>query len=119
ITKAMLNALSAGVQVTADRVRILEGGQSTSPYGPQMLAAEGTIRALEANHSESLKANQLQAGAVSDFAIHREQAEIDVAKARLAALQSLAEQPPAVRIEWEIGLLQDDIRALWARPLIQ
>jgi hypothetical protein len=61
----------------------------------------------------------LQAGAVPDVELRREQAEISVAKARLAALQALPQQSPQVRVEWQIRMLQDDIRALWARPLIQ
>ncbi len=74
---------------------------------------------IEANHAESLKANQLQPGAVPDVELRNEQAEIDMARARLAALQSLPQQPPQVRVDWEIRMLQDGIRALWARPLIE
>jgi hypothetical protein len=42
-----------------------------------------------------------------------------VAKARLASLKALAQQPPEIRMQWEISQLQDQIRALWARPLIE
>jgi hypothetical protein len=51
--------------------------------------------------------------------LRREQAAIVVAKARLAALKVLDQQPPEVRIQWELGQIQDQIRALWARPLIE
>jgi hypothetical protein len=49
----------------------------------------------------------------------REQAEIAVAKARLAMLKSLHEQPVEVRLQCEITQLQDQVRALWNRPLIE
>jgi hypothetical protein len=80
---------------------------------------EGMVQACETNYAESIKANQLQTGAVPDVELRREKAEIAVAKARLAALRVLSQQPPQVRVEWRIRMLQDDIRALWARPLIE
>lgn len=48
-----------------------------------------------------------------------EEARKQLSQARLAALRALAQQPPEVRVQWEIRQLQDEIRALWARPLIE
>jgi hypothetical protein len=118
VSQAMLGELEAGVQVAQERLKQLDGNRA-EPYAPQIKAAEDAVSGLEADHTESLKANQLQAGAVPDIELRREQAEIAVAKARLAALKSLAQQPPDVQIRWQIDQLQDDIRALWARPLIE
>jgi hypothetical protein len=119
IAKQTMNELHSAVQVARDWIKQLAVNQNPNRYSPQVAAMEGVIRSLEANHAESINANQLQDGAVSTATLRNEQAEIDVAKARLAALRALAQQPPEVRIEWEIRMLQDDIRALWARPLIQ
>jgi hypothetical protein len=114
-----LAELQAGVQMTRDRLRQLDSNDNTHPYAPQLVAAQDEVNALEADHAESLKANKVEAGAVSDFELRREQAEINVAKARLAALKVLAQQPPEVRVQWEISQLQDEIRALWARPMLE
>ena len=119
VSAGMLAELAAGVQLTQDRLRQIKSNDNTQPFGPQIAAATDTLKALETIHAESLKANELQAGAVSDAEIRREQAEINVAKARLAALKALPQQRPEVRIQWQIGQLQDQVRALWARPLIE
>jgi hypothetical protein len=119
VPAGMLAELEAGVQLTQDRLRQLDGNDNTHPFGPQLVAAADAVKSLQADHNESLKANQLQAGAVSEFELRREQAEINVATARLAALKSLAQQPPEVRVQWQISQLQDEVRALWARPRIE
>jgi hypothetical protein len=119
VDKETMDALQSGVQIARDRLKQLVVNQNPEALSPQVAAMEGVIQALETNYSESVRANQLQAGAVPDVELRREQAEISVAKARLAALQALPQQSPQVRVEWQIRMLQDDIRALWARPLIQ
>jgi hypothetical protein len=115
-----IELLKGGVKLAQAQLRQLDSqtGSNANPYAPQVLATEYVIAALANNHNESLQANKLQPGAVPAAQLQREQAEIDVARARLAALQSLAQQPLEVRLKWEIGQLQDDIRSLWARPLI-
>jgi hypothetical protein len=119
VSDGTLAELSAGVQLTQLRLRQLESGATGDLYAPQIAAAEDAIRGREADYAESVKANSIQAGAVPDVELRREYAEIAVAKARLASLKALAQQPPEVRMQWEISQLQDQIRALWARPLIQ
>jgi hypothetical protein len=119
ISKETMDELQSCVQVSRDRLKQLLVNQNANAVSPQVAALEGVIRGLEVNNTESLKANQQQAGAVADVELRREQAEINVAKARLAALKALPQQTPQVRVEWEIRMLQDDIRALWARPLIE
>jgi predicted outer membrane protein len=119
IDKETMDMLKSAVQIARDQVKQIAVNQSADSLSPQIAAMEGVIRGLEVNYSESLKANQLQDGTVPDLELRREQAQIAVAKARLAALRVLSQQPPQVRVEWQIRMLQDDIRALWARPLIQ
>ncbi len=119
VTKETMDELRTGVQIARDQVKQLAVNKTANSLSPRITAIEGRIQALETNHAESIKANQLQAGSVSEVELHREEAEINVAKARLAALRALPQQSPQVRVEWEIRMLQDDIRALWARPLIE
>lgn len=119
IPRETMAALAADIQVSTDRLRMLESGQDGNPYGPQILAATGIIKSLETAYNESIRANQLAPGTVKDVSLRRQFAEINVAKARLASLQVLAQQPPEVRTAWEFQLLQNDISALWARPLIE
>jgi hypothetical protein len=107
------------VKLTKDRLQQLQSGSTTDPYGPQIAAAEDDLRGQEADYAEAIKANKIQAGVVSNTELQREQAEIAVAKARLAALKVLSKQSPEVRMQWEICQLQDQVRALWARPLIE
>jgi hypothetical protein len=119
IDKETMDELTSCVQIARDQVKQIAVNQSANSLSPQIAAMEGVIRGLEVNYGESLKANQLQNGTVPDLELRREQAEIAVAKARLAALRVLSQQPPQVRVEWQIRMLQDDIRGLWARPLVQ
>jgi hypothetical protein len=119
VDKETMVALTSAVQIARDQAKQIAVNQNASSLSPQIAAMQGTIQAFETNYAESLKANQLQAGSVPEVELRREQAEITVAKARLAALRVLAQQPPQVRVEWQIRMLQDDVRALWARPLIQ
>jgi hypothetical protein len=119
VSKQTMEELQSGVQIAQDELKQLVVNQNANSFSPRIAAMEGVIRALETNYAESLKANQLQAGAVSDVELRREQAVISLAKARLAALQALPQQSPQIRIEWEIRMLQDDIRALWSRPMIE
>jgi hypothetical protein len=119
VSQEMIDELEAGVQITENQLKHLDSASAANPFAPQIIAAQDDLKRLEADLNESLAANKLQAGAVSELAIGREQAEINVAKARIAALNALAEQPAEVRIQWQIGQLQDQIRALWARPLIE
>lgn len=119
ISKQTMDDLQSGEQVAGDQLKQILVNHNANALSPRIIANKGIIQALETNHAESIKANQLQAGTVPEVELRREQAEINVAKARLAALQSLSQQSPQVRVEWEIRMLQDDIRALWARPLIE
>jgi predicted outer membrane protein len=119
VSKQTMNELQSGVQVARDRAKQLAVNQNANSFSPQITAVEGAIQTLEADYDEAIKANQLQAGAVPDVELRREQAEINVAKVRLAALKMLPQQSPQARVEWEIRMLQDDIHALWARPLIE
>ncbi len=119
VPRAVINSLEAGVQVTRDRLKLLESDSTADPYAPQIKGAEDAIVALETTHAESLKANKFQAGTVPDVQLQREQAEIALAKARLSVLKVLNQQPPEVRVQWELAELQDQIRSLWARPLIE
>jgi hypothetical protein len=119
VSDGTLDELMAGVKLTQDRLRQLESGAKSDSYAPQIAAAEEAVRGLEADLAASVKANSIQAGSVTDAEVRREEAEVAVAKARLAQLKALAQQPPDVRVRWEIGQLQDQVRALWARPLIE
>jgi hypothetical protein len=120
ISQDVIDTLKAGVKLTQDKLQQLQAPATGngSTFAPQIVAAQDGLKALIDVHNQSLQANKLQPDAVPDPKLRREQAEIDVAAARVAALQSLARQPFEVRIEWQIAQLQDDIRALGARPLI-
>jgi hypothetical protein len=119
VSRDTLDSLQAGVELARAHVNELAKGDSANPFAPQIAAAEKNLAGLEAQYKASLEANKVAAGAVSDLDIRREAAEVAVAKARLAAFKSLAAQPPEVRMQWEINQLQDQVRALWARPLIE
>ncbi len=119
VSQAMIGELTAGVQLAQGRLKQIESGGKENPYAPQIKSAEDVVSTLKTNYAEAVKANKLQAGAVPDVELRREKAEIAVAEARLAAVKALDQQPPEVRIEWELGQLHDQIRALWARPLIE
>ncbi len=119
VSQEMTSELKAGVQLAQGRLKQLDANGRENPYGPQIQATQDAVSAMQNNYDEALKANKIQAGTVTDVLLRREKASIDVAKARLAALKSLDQQPPEVRIQWELGQLQDQIRALWARPLIE
>jgi hypothetical protein len=114
-----IQMLKTDAKFSRDRLTQLEGKGGSNPFAPQIIAATDQIKALTDNYNGSLQANNLQPGSVSAQQLRRQQAEINVAKARLAAFQSLSEQPLPVRLEWQIRQLQNDIHALWARPLIQ
>ncbi len=113
-----IEMLQAAVKLTSDQLQQLRLHSTADSYAPQIAAAGALVKALESDHNESLRANKLQPGSVVEPQLRREQAEIAVAKARLAALQSLPQQPLEARLEWEIGQLQEDVRSLWARPLV-
>jgi hypothetical protein len=118
ISQDVIDTLVAGVQLTQDKLHQLQAPASGNgnSFAPQIIAAQDVLKAIVAVHDQSLQANKLQPGTVPGPKLRREQAEIDVAVARLAALQSLAQQPLEVRIQWQIARLQDDVRSLWARP---
>jgi hypothetical protein len=119
VSKDMLDALQAGVELAQADLNEIAKGESANPFAPQIAAAEKNLAGLVAEQKASIEANRVASGAVSELDMRRDAAEIAVAKAKLAALKSLANQPPEVRMQWQIGELQDQIRALWARPLIE
>ena len=119
VADTTLDELQAGVQLTQDRLKQLDSNGNAATFGPQIIAASDEVKALEDDYSEATKANSASPGAVPGPELTRQKAEIAVAKARLAALKALAQQPPEVRIQWQISQLQDEVRALWARPLIE
>jgi hypothetical protein len=119
VSDGMMDELAAGVQLTQDRLKLLQNPGGGDPFGLQITAAANALRGLEDDHAESVKANSIQAGAVPEAELSREVAEVAVAKARLAVVKDLAQQPADVRLQWELLQLQDQIRALWARPLIE
>jgi hypothetical protein len=119
VSSGMLAELQGGVQLTQERLRQIDSDAAGNAYAPQIAAAEDAVRALETNHAESIKANGIQANAVPATELRREEAEIAVAKARVAALKAIGREPAGVQVQWEIGQLQDQVRALWARPLIE
>jgi len=111
--------LQAGVQLTQEQLKRFDNNGNAPMFGPQIAAATDAVKALEDDYNEAVKANSVSAGAVSQPELNRQKAEIAVAKARLASLKALGQQPPEVRIQWQISQLQDQVRALWARPLIE
>ena len=119
ISDETLNMLKVGVGLAQDQAKQLAVNKKADSFSPQIAAAEALLRGLQENEHLALRANKLQPGAVPDGELRRQHGEIEVAKARLAALKALASQPAAIRSEWQIRMLQDDIRALWARPLIE
>jgi hypothetical protein len=119
VSNGMVAELKAGVQLTQERLKLIESGASGDSFAPQIAAGEDAVKALEADHAESIKANSLQANSVPAAELKREAAEIAVAKARLAAIKAISREPAGVQMQWEIGQLQDQVRALWARPLIE
>jgi len=119
VSAETIDSLEAGVQLAQAQVKQLNSGDAANTYAAQIMAAEQELLGLKKDYNDSLAANKQQAGAVSDSVLRRQQAEVAVAKARLAAYRALAKQPAEVRIQWQIGQLQDQIRALWARPLIE
>jgi hypothetical protein len=119
VSQDTIDELKIGVQLAQGRLKQLESGNKENPYGPQIKAAEDSLTALQQVYAESTNANKLTAGTIDDAELRREKAEIAVAQARLAALKSLDQQPPEVRVQWELDQLHDQIRALWARPLIE
>jgi hypothetical protein len=119
ISDETMNMLKTGVQLAQDQAKQLAVNKKADSLSPQIAAAEALLLGLQENEAKSLQANKIQPGVVPDVELKRQHGEIEVAKARLAALKLLASQPPEVRIEWQIRMLQDDIRSLWARPLIE
>lgn len=119
VSDTTIEELEAGVQLTQDRVKQLDSNGNTATFGPQIIAASDEVQALEDDYNEAVKANSASPGAVPGPEIARAKAEIAVAKARLASLKALAQQPLEVRVQWQISQLQDEVRALWARPLIE
>ena len=119
VSDTTLEELEGGVQLTQDRLTQLDSNGSTATFGPPIIAASDEVKALEDDYNEAVKANEASPGAVPGPELARAKAEIAVAKARLASLKALAQQPPEVRIQWQISQLQDEVRALWARPLIE
>jgi hypothetical protein len=111
--------LRVGVELAKEELAAISRGATTNPLAPQIAAAELTLRGLEAQRKRLQEANKLTAGAVSDLDLRLAAAQTAVAKAQLAALKALADQPAEVRMQWQIKQLQDEVRALWARPLIE
>lgn len=114
-----LDALEAGVLSAQNCLAQLKTKTAAGANASQILAAEQELQGLKAAYTKSLEANKLAAGSVSDLELRSQLAEVNVAKARLAAARELGNQPVEVRMQWQIGQLQDQIRALWARPLIE
>jgi hypothetical protein len=119
VSQDTIDALRANVTSFKDHLAHLDGTKTPDPFTAQIAAARRELDALEVAHNKSLEANRIAAGAVPPIDLENEVAEINVAKARLAVLQAIANQPAEVRIQWQIGQLQDQIRALWARPMIE
>lgn len=119
VSKATIDSLRAGVAIAQDRLKNLQGTGDENPYSEMILEAEARLRGAEEAYQESLQANGIDASAVPEVKLRKQQAEIEVAQARLAMLKSLDAQPADVRLHWEIRQLQDEIRALWNRPLIE
>lgn len=119
VPKETMASLQAEVQLAASRLKQLQGGELANPYAPMIAAAEARVKGAEQEYQESLRANSIDQSAVPEVMVQREQAKIAVAKSRLAMLQQLNGQPVDVRLQWEIRQLQDEVRALWNRPLIE
>ena len=115
----MLAELQSGLQLTQQRLRQIDSDAPGDALRRRLRLLRTRSRALETDHAESIKANGIQANAVPATELRREQAEIAVAKARVAALKAIGREPAGVQVRWEIGQLQDQVRALWARPLIE
>ncbi len=114
-----MDALQAGVKLAQDRLLLLQANHDANPYAPMVDAAKAQVKGAEVKLEESLRANSIDQSAIPEVILRRERAEIEVAKARLAMLMQLNEQPVDVRLQWEIRQLQDEVRALWNRPLLQ
>jgi hypothetical protein len=114
-----MDALQSAVDGARARVEQLQKPGTAKPISLEIAAAERDVKACQTDYNKSLEANKLVAGAVPELQVELQAAELGVAKARLAAARALQNQPADVRMQWQINQLQDQIRALWARPLIE
>lgn len=114
-----MESLQAGVQIAQGRLERLQSNQPADPYASLIIDAEARVKGAEEKFQESMRANRIQAGTIPEVLLRQERAELDVAKTRLALLKTLHEQPVDVRLQWEIRELQDEVRALWNRPLLE
>lgn len=118
VSPETLGSLVAGVALAQGRLDNLQG-KAGDPNAGYIAEAQARLNGAEEDYQNSLRANSIDADAVPAVMLEQEQAEIAVAKARLAMLEVLNDQPAEVRLNWEIRQLQDEIRALWNRPLIR
>ena len=56
VSSGMVAELKAGVQLTQERLKQLENGATADGFGPQIAAGEDAVKAIEAGHAESIKA---------------------------------------------------------------
>lgn len=120
VSEEGLNSLRADVENARAQLQQQLGAASRpASMSFAIAAAEQDLKACQGSYTKSIEANKLAAGSVPDLELRKEQAELNVAKARLAAVRLLQNQSPEVRMQWQINQLQDQIRALWARPLIE
>ncbi len=114
-----LSDLEANVEFAQDRLAQLKSNRNTTFMTAAIAAAELDLKGTQNDYNKSLEANKIAAGAVPDLQVQLEAAELAAAKARLAVVRALGQQPAEVRVQWQIAQLQDEIRALRARPLIE
>ncbi len=94
--------------------RLGQGGQGAERFGLAVAQAELAVQAAVANYQSAKKVTQQQARPGDRLRLAELQAAVGLAEARLKALKALKDQPPVVRLQWELDQLWDRIDALRA-----
>jgi hypothetical protein len=115
IPSAVVRGLQSDVAMAQARVDVMKGTSQPGDENPYMIAAKDALAFARENLQQANSVNARVPGAIGKVELDRRQADVDLAKARLAAASLLDKVTPQEAAQWELLQMQEELHDLGFR----
>jgi hypothetical protein len=112
VPASVIQSLQNDLAMAKAQVRFFQDGESGGSEAPYRAAARDALSAAEASLKQTSDINSRVPGTIDNAEVARRQAGVDLAKARLVVCERLDKATDGQQMQWEILLLQEDVRDL-------
>jgi len=100
------------VEIAKVRVQDALKTPDDNPFAPWLRAAQSAVKTAEARLRSAEAANQKMAKTFDELDLERMRLRVELTRLRLQRGQELADQPAEAQLQWQVGVLADEVQRL-------